>query len=88
MKPAQTEYAQQSKKLIRRALIAYTGAIGVVVVALVVSISHGAGWKPAMAGMPLYVILFGGITYQLIKEFRTLKRKKRERSVSTYDGTR
>lgn len=88
MKPAQTEYAQQSRKLIRRALIAYTGAIGVVAVALVISTSHGAGWKPAMAGMPLYVILFGGVTYQLIKEFRTLKRKERERSVSNYDSAR
>lgn len=66
------------KKLIMRALIAYTGAIGVVAVALILSVSHRAGWKPALAGVPLYVILFGGITYQLVREVETLRKKERE----------
>lgn len=84
MKPASTEYAQQSKKLILRALTAYVGAIGVVAVALVISVSRCSGWRPALAGMPLYVILFGGVTYQLIKEFRKLKK---ERDHSTAKGS-
>ena len=85
MKSVSTEYEQQLKKLILRALVAYAGAIGVVAVALAISVSHGSGWKPTLAGMPLYVILFGGVTYQLIKEFRALK-KERNRSVSSGDG--
>nr|WP_232078356.1 hypothetical protein [Burkholderia sp. THE68] len=60
-----------------RALIAYSGAVGIVGIALALSIAHGAGWKPALAGMPLYVILFVGITYQLIKELLVLKKSGR-----------
>lgn len=82
MKPASTEYAQQSKKLILRALVAYAGAIGVVAVALVISVSYGSGWRPALAGMPLYAILFGGVTYQVLKEFRVLKQTERDRPAS------
>ncbi|OLL27986.1 hypothetical protein BTH42_29795 [Burkholderia sp. SRS-W-2-2016] len=83
MKPFSTEYEKQLKKLILRALIAYAGAIGVVAVALAISVAHGSGWRPALAGVPLYVILFGGVTYQLIKEFRAMKQEERSRSVSS-----
>nr|WP_081053149.1 hypothetical protein [Burkholderia territorii] len=60
------------RRLYKRAVVAYSGAIGIVLVALAISIRHGAGWRPALAGMPLYVTVFGGITYQLIKELRAL----------------
>lgn len=43
--------------------------------AVVISIAHGSGWKPALAGMPLYVTIFGGIAYQLITELRGIKRE-------------
>jgi NhaP-type Na+/H+ or K+/H+ antiporter len=79
MKPVSSVYLQQRKKLIIRALVAYSGVMGVIAVALLISISHGAGWRPAMAGMPLYIILFGGITYQFVKETMILKRRERER---------
>lgn len=61
-------------RLLKRALVAYLGAIGIVALAVVISISHGSGWRPAMAGMPLYVTIFVGITCQLIKEWRAIKR--------------
>lgn len=67
---------QQFGRLIKRAVVAYLGALGIVALALVISIAHGSGWKPALAGMPLYVTLFVGITYQLVKELRALKRKQ------------
>ena len=59
-----------------------------VAVALVISVSHGAGWRPVLAGMPLYVILFGGVTYQLIKELRALKNAERERQDPNGDSER
>jgi hypothetical protein len=62
------------KRLVMRALVAYAGAIGVIAVAVLISVFHGAGWKPALAGVPLYVILLVGITYQLIKEGRQLRK--------------
>ncbi|WP_126282382.1 hypothetical protein [Burkholderia stagnalis] len=67
--------SQALRKLLKRAMIAYSGAVGIVAVAVVISLTHGAGWRPALAGMPLYVTVFGGITYQLIKEWRALKRE-------------
>lgn len=76
MKIASSEQGRQFRKLIKRAVIAYLGALGIVALALVISIAHGSGWKPALAGMPLYVTLFAGITYQLVKELRALKWKE------------
>ncbi|MBJ9941783.1 hypothetical protein I7819_18075 [Burkholderia multivorans] len=66
---------QARRKLLKRAVIAYSGAVGIVAVAVVISLTNGAGWRAALAGMPLYVTVFGGVTYQLIKEWRALKRE-------------
>jgi hypothetical protein len=35
----------------------------------------GAGWRPALAGMPLYVTLFVAITYRLVTEICENSRK-------------
>jgi hypothetical protein len=67
----QTEF----RRLIKRAITAYSGGVGMVVFALAISLSHGAGLKPLLILLPLFVIVFGGITYQLIKGIRALKRK-------------
>lgn len=56
--------------------MAYSGGAGMVLLALAISIHHGTGWRPALAGMPLYVTVFGGITYQFIKELRALNGKR------------
>jgi NhaP-type Na+/H+ or K+/H+ antiporter len=82
MKSVSIEYTLKFGVIMRSALIAYSGAVGVVCVAAAVSISYGSGWRPALAGMPLYVILFAGITYQLIKEVVALKKQEREHQVS------
>ncbi len=87
MKSVPNGYAEQLRSLIKRALMAYSGAVGIGALAIVISITHGSGWKPALAGMPLYVILFAGITCQLVKEWRALKRKdqNREKSINSKD---
>jgi hypothetical protein len=66
------------RALMKRALTAYSGALGIVGFALAISVAHGAGLKPLLILMPLFVILFGGVTYQLIKELRELKKNKDE----------
>ncbi|RLK28520.1 hypothetical protein C7417_5719 [Cupriavidus plantarum] len=43
----------------------------------VVSLMKGAGWKPIIGGLPVYVTVFVGITYQLIKELRSISREER-----------
>jgi len=45
---------------------------------LTVSLIKGAGWQVLLVGAPLFVTLFVGITYQLAKEVRTLKRQTLE----------
>ncbi|BFG74301.1 hypothetical protein PTKU46_23340 [Paraburkholderia terrae] len=64
------------RRLYKRAIMAYSGGAGMVLLALAISIHHGTGWRPALAGMPLYVTVFGGITYQFIKELRALNGKR------------
>lgn len=50
---------------------------------LVVSLAKGAGWKPIIGGLPVYVTIFVGITYQLIKELRSVSREERGESPPT-----
>ncbi|WP_139133412.1 hypothetical protein [Pandoraea sp. ISTKB] len=68
------QYSSKKRRLIKRVIIAYSGAVLIVLLAVLVSMVRGAGWKPALAGMPLYLTIFLGIAYQLVKEWRFLKR--------------
>ncbi|ACR31228.1 Hypothetical protein bglu_2g08120 [Burkholderia glumae BGR1] len=54
----------------------YLSLIAMIVFVLGVSLAKGAGWKPMLAGMPVYITFFVGITYQLVKELRALNREK------------
>jgi hypothetical protein len=59
----------------RRYATAYLSLIGIIAAFVVVSVAQGAGWKPALAGMPLYIVVFLGITYQLIREIVKLRKQ-------------
>jgi hypothetical protein len=61
--------------LVRRYVKAYLSLVGIIAAFASVSLAKGAGWRPALVGMPLYVTVFIGITYQLIKELRVLNRE-------------
>lgn len=74
---------KQRTLLVRRYIRAYLSLIGIIAAFVGVSMAQGAGWRPALAGMPLYVILFAGITYQLVKEILALKKLEREDQIST-----
>lgn len=65
----------QKQALLRRYTKAYLSLAGIIGAFAAVSLAKGAGWKPALAGMPLYVTVFVGITYQLVKELRALRRQ-------------
>jgi membrane protein implicated in regulation of membrane protease activity len=73
---------KQEASMVRRYFKAYLSLIGIIAAFVGVSVAQGAGWRPALAGMPVYVIVFAGITYQLIKEIVKLKKQERERQVS------
>lgn len=59
---------KESASMTRRYIKAYLSLLGIVAAFAGVSMAQGAGWRPALAGMPLYVILFVAITYKLVKE--------------------
>jgi hypothetical protein len=63
-------------RIFRRYTKAYLSAVGVAGAFVLVSEMRGAGWRPALAGTPLYATLFLGITYQLVKDVRQYKRKR------------
>lgn len=69
-------YSVRSKALYRRFAIGYFGILGMVLVALIFSIAQGAGWKPMLVGLPVYLTFFVAVTYQFIKELRALKREE------------
>jgi len=73
---------KQEASMVRRYIKAYLSLIGIIGAFAGVSVAQGAGWRPALAGMPLYVIVFAGITYQLIKEIVKLRKQERERQAS------
>jgi hypothetical protein len=45
---------------------------------LILSISKGAGFSGLAPGIPFYVVVLGGATYQFMKEFRALNKEERE----------
>jgi hypothetical protein len=61
--------------LAKRFAKAYVSLAAMMAFVLLVSLSTGSGWKIILVGMPLFLTFFAGITYQLVKELRTLKRK-------------
>jgi hypothetical protein len=65
----------EKTRIIRRYTKAYASAIGVVGAFVLVSEMKGASWRPALAGMPLYVTMLLAITYQLVKDVRAYKKK-------------
>ncbi|WP_412023907.1 hypothetical protein [Burkholderia cepacia] len=77
-------YESKRKALLRRFVVGYLGIFGMVVIALAFSLLQGAGWKPVLTGVPIYLTFFVVVTYQFIKELRGLKRE--EEKVGLYEG--
>ena len=73
----------EKAKLIRLYVKAYLSLAGIVVAFVIVSIAQGAGWRPALSGMPLYVTLFAAITFKLIMDILRIAKKGREDQHST-----
>lgn len=78
MKVTDGDRPQQLKIIIKRASIAYAGAIAMVVLTVIYSIAHHAGWTPALAGLPLYITMFVAITYKLVTDLRERRKMIKE----------
>jgi hypothetical protein len=73
------------KAIVRRAAVAYTGCLLIAMLALLLSLKHGAGWRPLISLVPLLIILFGGVTYQFEKEFKKISANKNAEGDSAAD---
>jgi fatty acid desaturase len=67
--------ATANKAIFARFLKAYLSLAAMIAFILTVSLANGAGWRVLLVGLPLFLVFFVGITYQLIKEIRALKRQ-------------
>ncbi|CAG9261596.1 conserved hypothetical protein [Paraburkholderia caribensis] len=65
----------EKQRIVQRFVKGYLSLLAMMLFILTVSLVKGAGWKGLLVGAPLFVTLFIGITYQLAKEVRTLKRQ-------------
>jgi hypothetical protein len=62
------------RRFIVRYVKAYFSVFAVVAVVIAISELRGAGWRPALAGMPMYVSLFALVTYAMLRELRQLRK--------------
>ncbi|MGF6733111.1 hypothetical protein OKW50_005256 [Paraburkholderia youngii] len=77
--------SQVRRRFIIRYVKAYFSVFAVVAVVIAISELRGAGWRPALAGMPMYVSLFVLVTYAMLRELHQL-RKSSEIEKGEVDG--
>ncbi|MFP6561945.1 hypothetical protein WJ542_27130 [Paraburkholderia sp. B3] len=65
---------QERRKFIVRYVKAYVSVLAVVGVVVAISEWKGAGWRPALAGVPMYVSLFALVTYAMLRELLALRK--------------
>jgi ABC-type transport system involved in multi-copper enzyme maturation permease subunit len=65
----------EKRRIVIRFLKAYLSLGAMMAFTVLISIAKGSGWKILPVGMPLFLIFFFGISYQLFKEVRALKRQ-------------
>jgi hypothetical protein len=68
--------AQARRTFIIRYVKAYISVFAVAGVVVAISEWRGAGWRPALVGMPMYVSLFVLVTYAMVRELFQLSKKK------------
>jgi hypothetical protein len=68
---------QSEKRTIRkRYLKAYLSLAAMMGFTAAVSVVQGSDWKILLVGMPLFLIFFCGISYQMVKDLKALRRRE------------
>jgi hypothetical protein len=70
--------SKKRRLLYQRFLLGFSCLLAIPLMVVMVSLAKGAGWKPLVPGLPIYLTLFGGAIYQFVKELRALKREEQE----------
>ncbi|MGF6508062.1 hypothetical protein OKW26_003888 [Paraburkholderia sp. 32] len=68
---------QARRRFITRYVKAYISVFAVVAVVIAISELRGAGWRPALAGIPMYVSLFVLVTYAMLRERRQIRKSNK-----------
>ena len=63
--------------LFRKFLVGYLGCFSLPLFALIFSLAQGASWRPVLVGVPVYLTLFIGVTYQFVRDWQKLRRRER-----------
>ena len=66
----------EKRQIEKRFLKAYLSLGAMMGFTVAVSIAKRSDWKILLVGIPLFLIFFCGISYQLAKEIRALKRRQ------------
>ncbi|WXK22468.1 hypothetical protein IHE33_02950 [Mycetohabitans endofungorum] len=70
--------SKKRKLLYQRFFLGFACLLAIPLMVLMVSLAKGAGWKPLVPGLPIYLTLLGGAIYQLVKELRAMRREEQE----------
>ena len=70
----------RKRQIIVRSVKGYLSLVAMIAFISGVSLAKGAGWGVIWVGMPVFLTVFIGITYQLVKGLTLLKRGKQQDS--------
>lgn len=66
----------ETKKIYYRYVKAYLSLLAMILFFAAFSLIRGGGWKPLLIPMPLFVLIFAGITYQFARDIRVENNRK------------
>jgi hypothetical protein len=72
-----TMETQARRRFITRYVKAYISVFAVVAVVVAISELRGGGWRPALAGIPMYVSFFVLVTYAMLRELRQFRKSNK-----------
>ncbi|WP_414448371.1 hypothetical protein AB4851_03065 [Burkholderia sp. 22PA0099] len=73
------------REIYRKFIFGYTSLSSIPLIILAISIYKNAGGAGLVPGIPIYLVLFGGATYQFAKELRALKNEEKEEASKSHE---
>ena len=72
--------SNDNQKILKRLIFGCLGIIILIFASLIFSLIQGAGWRPIIAGLPVYATFFILITYRFIRYIILEKHNKRQKT--------
>jgi len=68
--------SSERRKIYLRLAVGYLAMALLIIMFLAFSIIQGAGWKPIIVGLPMFLTFFIGVSYYFIKSIHALRRRE------------